>query len=255
MPTRSSYDQGAPNYVDIGSPDIAATKAFYGALFGWEFDDLGEEAGNYTLARKGGDLVCGIGPAQNPGPPFWSTYFAVNDADLADKVIQDAGGTVIVPPMDVMTAGRMAVYTDTNGAFFSTWQAGDTIGAQRVNEHGTLCWNELNTWHLDKAKLFYSEVFGWHWTDGDDYAEFQIHDRSVGGSMPMSTERMDASTPEHWLVYWAVDDINATIAKIKELGGTVMMDPFPASDVGMITIAFDPHGAVFAPIQLNKPGE
>lgn len=255
MPTRSSYAQGTPNYIDIGSPDIAATKAFYGSLFGWEFEDLGEEAGNYNLATIGGDLVAGVGPAQNPGPPFWSTYVAVDDADLIDKIIQDAGGTVVVPPMDVMTAGRMGVYIDRNGAFFSTWQAGDTVGCGRVNEHGTLCWNELNTWKLGDAKVFYRHVFGWHITDGDDYAEYSIGGKVVGGMMPMASKDLPKETPEHWLVYFAVDDINTSAAKIRELGGTTMMDPFDVDGVGQMVVAMDPQGAVFAAIQLNQPGE
>ena len=69
MATRTSYPPGTPSYVDIGSADPAATKAFYSALFGWSINELGEEAGGYAMAQIGGDDVAGIGPAQNPGPP------------------------------------------------------------------------------------------------------------------------------------------------------------------------------------------
>ncbi|HVV35593.1 MAG TPA: VOC family protein [Acidimicrobiales bacterium] len=254
MPKRTSYAPGTPSYVDIGSPDPAATAAFYSALFGWKVNDLGPDAGGYKMAQIDGDDVAGIGPQQAPGPPFWTTYFTVADTDAAAKKIEAAGGTVIVAPMDVMDAGRMAVCMDPNGAAFSIWQPMASIGSYRVNEHGTLCWSELNTRNLEPAKQFYSEVFGWTWGGGEDYAEFALDGREMGGAMPMTPDRFPPEVPEHWLVYFAVDDVFAAAAKIKELGGTTMMEPFDAGDAGKITVAMDPQGAVFAIIQLNQPG-
>jgi predicted enzyme related to lactoylglutathione lyase len=255
MPARTEYADGVPNWIDIGSPDIPATKAFYGALLGWDFQDLGEEAGGYSLATIGGAPVAGIGPAQNPGPPFWATYINVDDVQVAHKKLEAAGATTIVAPMDVMTAGKMAVYFDVNGAAISTWQKLDMIGASVVNEHGALCWNELNTWKLDAAKKFYAAAFGWEISDNPEYGEFSVGGRVCGGMMPMSADRMSPETPEHWLVYFAVNDVHAAHAKIGELGGTAMMPPFEAGGVGMMTVAMDPLGAVFAVIQLNEPGE
>ena len=255
MPARDSYEHGVPNWIDIGTPDIAGTKAFYGALFGWEFEDLGEEAGGYSLATKNGARVGGVGPAQNPGPPYWTTYINVDDVEVAHKTIEAAGATTIVAPMDVMSAGKMAVYADTNGAVFSTWQKGDTVGAGVVNEHGALCWNELNTWKLENARKFYADAFGWEIIGDENYAQFRVGGRDVGGMMPMSADRISPETPEHWLVYFAVDDVNAAHAKIGELGGTAMMPPFEAGGVGTMTVAMDPQGAVFAVIQLSEPGE
>lgn len=257
MAKRSSHPAGTPSWIDIGAPDPAKTAAFYSALFGWDVEDLGPEAGGYRMARIGGDDVAGIGPQQAPGTPYWTTYITVASADETTQKAEGAGGMVIVPPMDVMTVGRMAVLADPNGAAFSVWEPRDSIGAYRVNEHGTLCWNELNTWKLDEAKAFYGEVFGWGFgPTSPDYAEFMVGERVVGGMMPMSSDRMPAETPEHWLVYFAVDDINATVARIKELGGITMMEPFaPGDDVGMMVVAADPDGAVFAVIQLNQPGD
>ena len=253
MSKRDSYPAGTPSYVDIGSPDPAATKAFYGALFGWTINELGADAGGYAMAQIDGDDVAGIGPAQNPGPPNWTTYFTVDDIDQTAKAAEAAGGTIIAPPFDVMKAGRMAVVSDPNGAVFSLWQRNQSIGAYRVNEHGALCWNELNTRNVESAKKFYGEVFGWTYHGDDSYVGFEVNGEGVGGFMPMTPDRFPAEVPEHWLVYFAVDDVAAAHAKIKELGGTAMMDPFPVPDVGTMTVAHDPQGAVFAVIQLNDP--
>jgi predicted enzyme related to lactoylglutathione lyase len=117
MAKRTSYPPGTPSYADIGSPDPAATKAFYSALFGWSINELGADAGGYAMAQIGGDA--GIGPAQNPGPPYWTTYITVEDAEATAKQVEAAGGTVLAPPFDVLEAGRMAVFMDPNGAAFS----------------------------------------------------------------------------------------------------------------------------------------
>lgn len=254
MAKRTSYPAGTPSYVDIGSPDPAATAAFYGGLLGWEVVNLGPDAGGYSSARIDGDDVAGIGPQQAPGLPYWTTYFTVDDVADAAKKVEAAGGTVVVPPMDVLDAGDMAVFQDPNGAFFNVWKAKESIGAYRVNEPGTLCWNELNTRHMDAAKTFYADVFGWTYHGDANYTGFEVDGRGVGGFMPMP-DQVPADVPDHWMVYFAVADIAAAAAKVSELGGTTMMDPFAVPDVGTMVVAMDPQGAVFSLIELNEPGE
>lgn len=255
MAQRTSHPAGTPSYVDLGTPDLDASASFYSALFGWRIDDLGPDAGGYRMVILNDDVVAGMGPAQNPGPPYWTTYITVDNVDDTTKKVEAAGGVVLAPAMDVMTAGRMAVYADPNGAAFAVWEPRDSIGAYRVNESGALCWTELNSRNLDSAKAFYTEVFGWGWgPTSPDYAEFMVGDRVVGGLMPMP-EQVPAEVPEHWMNYFAVADIDASTAKVKELGGTTMMEPFPAGDVGSMVVAMDPQGAVFSLIQLNEEGD
>ena len=253
MPTRSSYPAGTPSYVDIGTPDVDATSTFYAGLFGWTVQDLGPDAGGYRMALKGESTAAGIAPAQDAGPPYWTSYITVDDVEAAAEAVQATGGTVVAPPMDVMEAGRMAVCVDPNGAPFAIWQPGQSIGAEIVNEHGALCWTELNTRHFESAKRFYSEVFGWKWNDSAEYGEFEVGGRVVGGMMPMTPDRFPAEVPEHWLVYFAVDDIDAAASRIKDLGGTTMMEPFNPGGVGKMVVAMDPQGAVFAVIQMDQP--
>ena len=123
MPEMTHYEDGAPSSVDMGSPAPKAALDFYSALFGWEGQDMGEESGHYTIVSKGGKQVAAIGPAQDPGPPRWTTYVNVHDVDSAAKKAEAAGGTVLVAPMDVFTSGRMAMFKDTTGAVIAAWQA------------------------------------------------------------------------------------------------------------------------------------
>lgn len=252
MTEMTSYQPGTPSWVDIGVPDIGAALGFYSALFGWEGEDMGEEAGHYTMCRLRGKSVAAIGPAMNPGPPAWTTYITVASVDETAAKIAEAGGTVVAPPMDVMEAGRMAVATDPTGAFFSIWEARASIGAEIVNEPGTLCWNELNTRDVDTALTFYETVFGLKAQRSEMYNEFHLGDRVVGACMPMP-EMVPAEVPSFWMVYFAVADIEASTEQAKSLGATAMVELMEAGDVGRFSVLADPMGAAFSIIQLNDP--
>src|SRR5215210_9454996 len=107
MPEIKRYRHGVPNWVDVSTTDIPTTVEFYSMLFGWEASDQGDEAGHYHMLRKGGLDVAGLGPAQPGQPTAWSTYIAVDDADEAVAKATAAGGTSMMPVMDVFDKGRM----------------------------------------------------------------------------------------------------------------------------------------------------
>jgi predicted enzyme related to lactoylglutathione lyase len=245
MSEMTRYEHGVPSWVDIGTTDLAAGMAFYSELFGWTGQDMGEDAGHYTIVSKNGKQVAAISPAQDAGPPRWTVYVNVDDADAVTKIVEAAGGTVIVPPMDVMSAGRMAIFQDTTGAFIAVWQAGDHLGADLVNEQGSLVWEELSTSDLEKSKAFYTAVFGWGWGGSDEYAEAQVNGRTVAGVMPRP-EGMPAEVPDHWLVYFGSDDVDEDAKRAGGLGATVVVDPMDIPNTGRFAVLVDPQGAMFA---------
>jgi uncharacterized protein len=245
MPEMTSYDHGAPSWVDIGTPDPRGALAFYSALFGWSGEDMGEEAGHYTIVSKDGRQVAAISPAQDPGPPRWTTYVNVDDVDTVAKAAQAAGGTVIVEPMTVMNAGRMAIFADTTGAVIAAWQPAEHLGAQLVNEPGSYTWGELATSDLAKSKAFYTDAFGWGWGGADEYAEAQVAGRTVAGVMPRQAE-MPAEVPDHWLVYFGAVDVDSDTQKAVSLGATVAVEPMDIPGIGRFSVLVDPQGATFA---------
>jgi predicted enzyme related to lactoylglutathione lyase len=277
MPERDGYIPGVPAWIDTSQPDPESAVDFYSGLFGWEFEDVmppGSE-GKYFIARIRGGDVAAVGSIPEGAPPMamWNTYIWVDSADETASKVRDAGGNAVMEPFDVMEAGRMAVFADPEGAVFCVWQANEHRGAQVVNEHGALNFNNLATRDVDAAKAFYGAVFGWTtltlpggaemWTLSayGDYLERDNPDirkqvAEAGG--PEGFEDVvaainpidagDTDTPAHWSVTFGADDADAIAAKATELGGKVIAPPFDAPWVRMTVIA-DPQGATFIAAQ------
>jgi hypothetical protein len=252
-----SYPPGTPCWVDLASTDMAGAKAFYSGLFGWEVAEGGPESGGYSMFQKQGKNVAGLGPVMMEGQPTaWTTYISVDDADATVAKVTAAGGTVLVAPMDVLDVGRMAVVMDPTGAAIALWQPRAHHGADLANEPGTFTWNELQTRDTEAAKAFYRAVFGWgaHTSEGGTmvYTEWKRGEDSLGGMMDMPAE-VPAQIPPYWLVYFAVDDCDASAAKASGLGGATLMPPMDV-EPGRFAVLSDPAGAVFAVIKMSAAG-
>lgn len=252
MPEMTSYPAGTPSWVDLSSPDIDGSVGFYTELFGWEPAPIPDpQAGGYTMFRLRGKNVAAVGPILDEGqPPVWSMYITTDDAAATAAKIAEAGGTVLAEPFDVMGAGTMAAAQDPTGAFFNLWQPATHIGAEIVNEPGSLTWNELVTTDPAQAEAFYGAVFGWtsdpmEMADGAPYFVQMLGERPAGGIMRIP-ERWGA-VPPHWVPYFAVAGTDEVAARSRELGGRVSAEPFD-TPVGRVAFAHDPHGAGFAVI-------
>jgi uncharacterized protein len=270
---RDGYMAGVPCWIDTAQRDPEAAAAFYGGLFGWQFEDAMPPGspGPYLIARlHGGDVAAITGqPEGAPPEARWNTYVWVDSADDAAAKVRAAGGAVLVEPFDVMSAGRMAVLADPQGAEFRVWQAGDHKGARIVNQPGTLNFNGLNTTDVSGAKAFYGEVFGWGTMGmaGDNeiwllpgYAEFLersdpgLRERMAEAGAPEGFADAVATlgplgddqigVPAHWAVTFAVEDADATAKRADALGGLVVVPPLDAPWVRM-TVITDPQGATF----------
>jgi predicted enzyme related to lactoylglutathione lyase len=272
MPERDHYISGVPCWVDTSQPDPEGVLEFYSGVFGWHFENVmpPDTPGMYLMAQLRGGNVAAVGsiPEGMPQIAMWNTYVAVASADDTAAKVRDAGGSVVMEPFDVMGSGRMAVFTDPEGAAFCVWQANEHHGARIVNEHGALNFNGLNTRDVDGAKAFYGAVFGWTtlaidagemWTlpgYGDDLERDNPDLRRMIAEMggpagfedvvasinPIPADRPD--TPPHWSVTFGVDDADATAAKATKLGGKTILPPFDAP-WSRLTILSDPQGATF----------
>jgi hypothetical protein len=279
---RDGYPAGVTCWVDAELPEPEAAAPFYSGLFGWELEDRmpADVPGNYLEATIDGLRVAALGsrPEGASGPPSWNTYVCSEDADATAAKVFEAGGAVLMEPFDVMEAGRMAVAADPQGAVFRIWQAGTHRGSQLVNEYG--CWNfsGLTTTDTKDAARFYGQVFGWEAEEADDWTFFRVpgYGDHLAELIPGLREQMEAAdappgfedatawvtsmegqpegTPPNWSVTFGVEDADTIAAKAKELGGTVLVEPFDAPPVRTAVIA-DPQGASFAVSRYYPPSE
>ena len=256
MATFTKHTAGSPCWVDLMSSDVDASQAFYKTVFGWECEDQFDDDGNriYTLCKVDGRSTAGIG-GQPPGmemPAVWNSYIATDDPAATAAKVTEAGGMVMMPPMQVMTSGEMAVFADPTGAVFSIWKAGDHIGAEIGNVANTYSWNELSTRDVDTAKTFYSEVFGWSYDTGampdGSYSLIEGGDEGWGGIMAMPDEMPDM-VPNHWAVYFTVADLSESMAAAEAAGATIVVPPMQVPGVGTFAGIHDTIGAVFYMMQ------
>ncbi|WP_030276795.1 VOC family protein [Streptomyces sp. NRRL B-24484] len=248
------YATGTPCWVDLMAKDQQAALDFYRDLLGWQGRPGPAEFGGYAVCELNGRAVAGIGPAMAPEgmpepPTVWTSYLASTDAPATQDAVVAAGGTLLVPTMDVGNLGRMLVAADPQGAVFGVWQPGEFSGAQVANEAGALTWNELHTTDVPAAAAFYGDAFGIEiepLAGADSYWELRVGGRAVGGVTLLAND--PPGTPAHWLTYFAVDDVDATVDALVKRNGTVLAPPFDMM-AGRMSVVADAQGAPFALIK------
>lgn len=246
MPNVDRHPAGALCWIELATSDQDGAKGFYRAVFGWSPNDNPIGSGEvYTIFRLNGrDAAAAY--RKTDVPPHWMLYIAVDNADETVNRIKEAGGTVIAGPFDVMDFGRMAVAQDPTGAYFSVWQAKSHAGIRVEGDPNTLCWADLNTPDRERARDFYTKVFGWEIGPGEkeheDYWHIQNSGRFIGGIPPCR----QTGAPPHWLIYFAASSCDATAEKARAAGARFYMEPTSMPDVGRLAVLADPQGAAFA---------
>jgi predicted enzyme related to lactoylglutathione lyase len=260
MGKRTSYEPGTFSYAELATTDVADAKRFYGGLFGWDYDEVPvPDSEPYTVARIEGDSVAGLALMQEQQrkagvPPFWFCYITVASADDAAERAKELGGNVHADPFDVMDQGRMAVIADPTGAMFGIWEPRSGIGAERVNDPGSLTWNDLATNDVDAASEFYSGLFGWSIEKLDTGDAPPYWSISHGGAAAGRNGGMRELTPEeqgvppNWMAYFAVESVDEALARAQDLGGSTLFGPMEVP-TGKFAAIHDPQRAAFSVVE------
>ena len=246
MGERDRHEHGTFSWTDLATPDAQASKDFYGALFGWQYEDNPiPDGGVYVMARIDGKTTAAMFETSERHPA-WASYVTVDDLEGTTERSRGLGANVLAEPFDVMDAGRMSTIQDPTGAVFCLWEPRRAIGAEIVNGPGALSLNQLNTSDPEAAERFYSELFGWRFDQVGDtenpYWGIFRGDQVNAGMMPLPS---GAPMPSHWLVYFGTDDLDGDSEAIPGNGGTLMVEPLEVPG-GRILVAQDPQGASFA---------
>ena len=197
---------GQPVWVDLASPDRAASMDFYGGLLGWTFRTDPESG--YIIAFSDDLPVGGLFAADQYLPPGWTIHFAVGSAHNTVERVRQLGGQVVLGPVEIAGQGRLAVVLDPAGAAVGFLQPVPSwrFGTKFAN---TFNWAELNTWDGALADQFFHLLFDFEQEqigDGDtyDYTTWSLHGEQVVGRLRMGPE-FPADYPPHWMIYFGVD--------------------------------------------------
>ena len=261
MTVMETYAPGTFCWADLGTPDARGAKRFYTELFGWQAEDrpVGPDA-FYTMFSVRGRSVAALYQQDvqpdEAAPPHWLSYVSVDGAGPTAQRARELGGTVLDEAFDVLDVGRMAVIRDPTGAVVALWEPRRHIGAGLIGEPGTPCWNELVTTDPDGAGAFYADLLEWECEShpmGTSSYTYCRRGESLAGGM-RAIDPVDGLVTPHWLLYFAVEDCEASAARTMSLGGRVLLAPTDVAEVGRFAVLQDPQGAVFAVIKLLPAG-
>ena len=213
-----------PCWVDTLQPDPGAAAEFYGALFGWAIDE--------GVARLDGRRVAGLVPAPPGVPAFWITSVRVEALEPAIARVTEAGGSLLGQSPEYRTAAVL----DPAGVAFGLRE---DVGFEAAGVPGAWAMSALHTPDPEGALRFYGELFGWQ-AEGSPLVRWTLE----GEVIAVMTETVEG-VPPHWAVNFRVADVDTTIARATELGGTVLLGPVEAEGLRNAVIA-DPQDGVFA---------
>lgn len=235
---------------ELTTTDPDAAEAFYAAVAGWRIAGAGVSGPRYDLAMLGDRPVAGImgqPPGREGAPASWWPYIGVADVDEAARRVTEAGGAIHRRPADIPGIGRFAVAADPQGAAFMLFRGdGTPPPGLAAGTPGTVGWHELRTTDWRGALAFYGGLFGWQPAYAHDMGPMGTYQTfSVGGAWTGGMMNAEPSSPPHWHLYLAVDDIDAAGARVAAAGGTVLAGPHPVPGDAWVIMAQDPQGARF----------
>lgn len=234
---------------DLLTHDVAASRAFYGKVFGWTFETLGEGRDSYTKVLSGGRPIAGmLSPrtrAMQDGAR-WIGLVSVPDAAASATQAAKLGGTVVMSARTLAGRGDVALLADPGGAQFAVIRtaAGDPIDvAGRENE-----WLWVELWASDPAREaeFYRALLG--------YGVEPVAGRPAGSSLLLTAggraragvlRKPEAELPTEWIPYVRVRNVLETVERALAAGARVVIAPTPHHK-SRTAVLVDPLGAPFA---------
>lgn len=238
-------------WVDHTSRDLDRAVSFYRGLLGWDVEATDTPAGPYAVARLDEEQVAGLMPIEADAPPgrpdAWTVYLGTDDLDRTVAAATSAGGTVLLPPMDIGEGASVAVLADPVGAVLGV-MSDPSAAPLPMGTEGTLYWAEVLSRDPGASRKFLESTFGWTAEEGtgeDPYTVFRAHGEAVAGLMAMPPD-VPEEAPSHWLVYFGVDDLDDALEDVVALGGSRATEPMEIADLGRFAVIQDPGEAVLA---------
>jgi len=253
VPALSDSNQWQPGKVvwhDLVTPDLEDAREYYGALFGWTFE---EASSDYLLIRNGDRLIAGMAELDSATESsYWVPLLSVKDVDHAVRLTVGAGGESLTEPFDVPGRGRVGVLRDPQGAAFGVVKSATGDPVDRLPGVHEWLWHEVWTDDVEATAAFYEAKLGYgvKQTTIDE----REHTLLTAGGLPRAgvVVKSDPEIPDLWVCFVRVDDVDAVVARAKMLRGDVLLEPTDEVRRGRVAILADPHGAGFVVQEVGR---
>ncbi len=233
--------------VDRSTFDTGKAKDFYGALFDWQFD---QDADGYIQAHTNNHPVAGVYLMPEffqkiRMPSFWMTYISVADIDLVVSRAESMGAKIEL--QETNRKGSIALIRDPSGAGFTCFQGESDSTRGKFSQQGAWVWSELMVSDISLVKDFYERVFDWKIeSESEDRFTINSQSRDNIGAIQVAPDEIKGSK-QYWAVYFAVNDIDATLTKVEGAGG--QSEGTYEHALGRQAFALDSQGAAFTLLQ------
>jgi predicted enzyme related to lactoylglutathione lyase len=242
-------------WINMLTPQPAEARAFFGQILDWTYFEMpGMGHGVRVAGHDVGGLFDLHGPNTPPGlKPVIGVMVKVDSADAICEKVTSLGGQAR-PAFDIMDQGRMSVCFDPNGAEFDVWEPKKMLGTDVDSTlHGAPCWFETLTTDVDRATVFYAELFGWTPEvmpmPGYNYTTFKHGGAYVAGMMKIGPEM--GTTRSHWGTYFTVKDVDEAAREAVRLGARLCVPPRDIPGIGRFCGITSPQGVTFYGIKYS----
>jgi predicted enzyme related to lactoylglutathione lyase len=217
-------------------------------VFGWTVESVAGSAERYAVIRNDGRPIGGVFrppvPKGKPSGARWLAFASVEKLDRAVGAMTDVGATVLVAPTLVAGRGAHAILRDAQGAIVGLLQSASGDPPDQPVAPGEFFWVDLFARDPAKAADTYGQlgfevapdetsgVAGRRLLVSAGYARAGIMALPPGGREP------------GWLPYVQVEDVAATLARVRAAGGKVLREPDAALLGGGVAVIGDPQGGI-----------
>ena len=241
-------------WYELTTPDKEAARAFYSAVLGWGSRDASMPGMAYRVLTVEDTPVAGMmsmpEEARRAGvAPHWIGYVGVDNVDTAAMRVKSLGGTVHIPPTDVVDISRFSIIADPEGTTLALikWLKPRKAPSTALGSPGRAGWHELLATNWESAFAFYATLFGWQKAEAQQgtmgtYQQFSAAGETIGGRF---TKPPTLPLP-FWLYYFNVADIEAATRRVEADGGEILYGPVEVPGGANILHCVDPQGAIFA---------
>lgn len=243
-------------WADLVTDDVPVARKFYAQLFGWTFRD----AGNYTIASNDERPLCGM--FQRPRPegqpearPRWFGYISVPSVERAARAVTQAGGKVLAQPKKFPKRGEQAIFADAEGALFGAVKSSSGDPQDFLPSPGDWIWIQLLSRDGRKAAEFYRELGGYEIienTAANRLSDFVLASKGYARATVRTIPREHEKVRPTWLPFVRVLDVGESVAKAKQLGGKVLIEPKPELSEGKVAVVADPTGAAIGLLEWSE---